>query len=507
MRKIASVLLAVVVVMISLMPVSAYAKTITNDEGTLSISTTYLQLPTMVKKDASFRMSGKVVASNDLALIKISIEDLNQFTSVTRCRKVITGNKVDLSNYSKYLQIEKLSSGVKRLNILFKDVNGNKVVLQREFTILGKAAEPKHITDKCNITVTNGNARNVTDNSDSTMWNSGKMTIKLPKNKVADGILIKWYNSTGNHYTVKSYNSDNELLDEYDGKDYYFVHQYFYLNEDAVKVVIDQKTNTNNGRGMVGLRVYEKDKVGISVERWERPLAGHCDLMVISCHRDDELLYFGGTIPYYQNVKGKTVYTMYMSGNDRLRIREALAGQWSMGVKTYPIIGGFEGGYHNGVEGTLAAWGGEQACLKKLVEKIRRYKPYVIVTHDVNGEYGHPSHKTTSYLVTKAVRLANDKTKFPDSYKEWGLWSVQKVYKHYTKQNVIKMNWNTHYDTLNGKSPFQVATIAFDKHTSQHANWSMTCDAVKKCPNNEFGLVYTKVGPDYKKNDFFENID
>jgi LmbE family N-acetylglucosaminyl deacetylase len=372
--------------------------------------------------------------------------------------------------------------------------------------VLGKAKEPKRMTNECTIKVIKGKAEYAPDKSVETYWNSGTMTITLPKNKTVDGILIKWYSSQ-NDYTLKSYSKNGKVLDSYNGADLYFLHQYYTIDDNATKVVIKLKKNKKSGYGIATLRVYEKGKVGVSVERWERPKTNQCDLLVISCHRDDELLYFGGTIPYYQSVKGKTVYTVYMSGNDRPRVREALAGQWAMGTKSYPIFMGFAGGYHNGVSGTIKDWGGENYCLKKLVEKIRKYHPDVIVTHDTNGEYGHPSHKATSYLVEKAVKLAGDKTKFKESYKKYGVCKVKKLYKHYTNTNKIYMNWNISYPELYGKSPIQVATIGFDKHQSQQPKWSMTCKAVKQCPNNQFGLVYTRVGKDKKKNDFFENID
>ena len=57
------------------------------------------------------------------------------------------------------------------------------------------------------------------------------------------------------------------------------------------------------------MRVYEKGKVGVSVERWE--FIEKCDLMVISSHRDDELLFFGGSIPFYALVKKKK-YALYI---------------------------------------------------------------------------------------------------------------------------------------------------------------------------------------------------
>ena len=441
-----------------------------------------------------------------LKRIKLVVADKNSFKNEKIYSEDVSSDKINLKNYSDKINFSKLSSGVKELKIILYAENGGKNTLTREFTVLGKAKEPVHITNKCMIKVSLGNVKNVTDSSDDTSWSSGKMTVILPEDKTADGILIKWHKAL-NNYTLKSYADDGELLDEYNGNSgYNMLHKYYELDENAHKVVIDLKKTAENN-GICSLRVYEKDRVGVSVERWQAPKENECDLMVISAHRDDELLFFGGTIPYYQQVENKNVYTVYMSGRDRLRIREALAGQWSMGNTTYPIFMNFPGGYHDGVNGTLNAWGGEDYVLKMLVEKIRKYKPKVIVTHAVNGEYGHPTHITTSYIIQKAVKLAADKTKYKASYNDYGAWQVKKLYLHLYGDNKVTMNLNKSYPELDGKTPFQTACVAYDKHISQHGSWSMTSKKVTKYPNNKYGLVYSSVGKDKAKNDFFENID
>jgi LmbE family N-acetylglucosaminyl deacetylase len=258
---------------------------------------------------------------------------------------------------------------------------------------------------------------------------------------------------------------------------------------------------------MASLRVYEKGRVGVSVERWEKPKKRACDLLVVSSHRDDELLYFGGTIPYYQSVRGKNVYVMYMSGADRLRHREALAGQWSLGNTAYPLFINFPGGYHDGVQGTLESWGGASYVVGRLVDQIRKYRPKVIVTHGLNGEYGHPTHKTTPRVVKKAIKAAASKKKYRASAKKYGTWKVKKLYLHVYSKNKIRMNYNKPAAELDWKSPYMAAYVAYDKHRSQHGNWSMGKSIVKRYPSDRYGLAYTRVGLDKKKRDFFEHID
>lgn len=507
MKKITSIILSLFIMFSSFgtvfYPENAYAKAFSGD---FTVTTDGLKRPTVLKKGEGFKLKGTIKADEKIEKIKLIVTDKNSFKKEQTYTAEPFSSKISLSDYADKINFSRLSSGVKDLKIVLYGEKGGKTTLKREFTVLGKAKEPVHITKKCKIKVTKGSVESVTDTSENTSWNSGKMTIFLPDDRIADGILIKWH-KVENNYTLKSYSSDGDLLDEYDGDSgYNMLHKYYELSEDAVKVVINLKKTAENN-GICTLRVYERDKVGVSVERWQAPKEDECDLMVISAHRDDELLFFGGTIPYYQQVKGKNVYTVYMSGRDRLRIREALAGQWSMGNTTYPIFMNFPGGYHDGVNGTLNAWGGEDYVLERLVEKIRKYKPEVIVTHDINGEYGHPTHKTTSYIIQKAVKLAADKSKYKSSARDYGVWQVKKVYLHLYGENKVTMNWKESAAELDGKTPFQVACVAYDKHISQHGSWSMTSKKVTKYPNNKYGLVYSKVGKDKNKNDFFENID
>lgn len=502
-NRIIALFLAAAVFLCTMYPVTALAATYRNDD--FRIVTSDLKRPAMLKKGAQFKLDGSIKSNRTIEKIGIYVKDCDNFKNEIKLVKSVDSKSLNLKTYNSSVDFSELPSGVKELIIKLYDEDGNCIKLTRGFTVLGKTKEPVHITDKCKISVSRGSVSSVTDSTVNTYWTGGKMTIVLPDNKTADGILIKWHLAS-NNYTLKSFDKDGKQLDSYNGKSYNMLHKYYELDENAAKVIIDLKAQKNNN-GICTLRVYEKGRVGASVERWEAPTPDDCDLMVVSAHRDDELLFFGGTIPYYQSVEGKKVITVYMSGRDRVRIREALAGQWSMGTRTYPIFLNFAGGYHDGISGTLSSWGGEDIVLKELVERIRKFKPKVIVTHDSNGEYGHPTHKTTSYLIQKAIKLAADDSKYKESYEKYGSWQVNKLYLHMEKKNKITLDWNKKSASLDGKTPYQLACIAFDKHISQHGNWSMSSKTVRSYPNNEYGLVYTNVGKDKYKNDFFENID
>ena len=61
-------------------------------------------------------------------------------------------------------------------------------------------------------------------------------------------------------------------------------------------------------------------------------------------------------------------------------------------------------------------------------------------------------------------------------------------------------------EELNGLTPTQVATIAYAKHVSQQKYYTMEKDG-KRYDNRVYGLIYTTVGDDVRKDDLFENVN
>ncbi|MBQ9531437.1 MAG: PIG-L family deacetylase [Eubacterium sp.] len=486
--------------------ITAYAREYKSKNNSFTVTTLDLKRPTLLKKGSGFKIKGKLKGNNKIMKLEFSIYDRNQFSDDISVERFPEKYSVNLKNYIKSNWFSSLPSGEKTLKITAYNKKGETVRINLNFTVLGKAKEPRHITNKCKVYANTKNAKNVLDKSDDSYWRSGKLTVELPDNKTADGVYIKWFYAS-NTYTLKSYDEEGKVLDEYDNKNtHVLLNNYYKLSKNAKKIVIRLK-NKRKGQGIATLRVYEENKVGISVQKWKVSKRDECDLMVISAHRDDELLFFGGTIPYYTKVRKKNVCVVYMSGSGRERHREALDGLWSMGCTVAPIFMNFEAGYHNGISGTLNSWGGEQHVISRLVEQIRKYKPKVIVTHDINGEYGHPTHRTVPYVVINAVKAAGDKSKYKSSCNEYGICKVKKLYLHmYSKHTVNMSAYSKSAKELDYKTPFSMACVGFDKHYSQHNGWSMHSKAVKKYPSYKYGLYYTRVGYDKKKNDFFENI-
>jgi LmbE family N-acetylglucosaminyl deacetylase len=142
-----------------------------------------------------------------------------------------------------------------------------------------------------------------------------------------------------------------------------------------------------------------------------------------------------------------------------------------------------------------------------LIEIIRRYQPDVIVTHDVNGEYGHNQHKVTCAAVRSAVTKSGDPSIHPESAQQYGTYTPKKLYIHLYKDNAIMMSvYDEPSDAARGLTMTEVATIGYSKHVSQQNAFSMSNHGVKY-DNRKYGLAFTTVGEDVEKNDFFENVE
>ena len=237
---------------------------------------------------------------------------------------------------------------------------------------------------------------------------------------------------------------------------------------------------------------------------WTEDYQDHCDLMLFSTHFDDEILMMGGVLPIYAGEQRKDCQVVYMKGTNQIRKLEAIQGLWEMGVRREAIYlsctsKSLQKALDNDAAGVFA-----EDNLQQLVNLLRRYRPLVVVTHDVNGEYGHESHKKTSALVRRAVELSADPAYDPDSVAKYGVWQVQKEYIHLWKENPLELDISTPLKNMGNRSAYEVAAKAFTYHKTQQG-WSIT-HTHHNFPIGNYGLYFTAVGPDSGLNDMFENV-
>lgn len=269
------------------------------------------------------------------------------------------------------------------------------------------------------------------------------------------------------------------------------------------------------------------------VQTWSPPTSC-ADLLLISSHSDDEQLFFAGMLPYYAVERGLQVQVAYsvqhfeaQGTKNHVRPHEQLDGLWTVGVTNYPVMSDFPDLYAESKDRETALAQAKNVFASAgvtfedftayLTDCLRRFKPLVVVSHDENGEYGHGTHVLTVAALKQALKAAPNKNKFKKSADAYGVWEVEKTYLHLYEKNKIVMDWDTPYESLGGKTPFEMTQAGFGCHKSQHWTWfygwiygkgtpitkASQIDTHSPC---EFGLYKSTVGKDKKGGDFMENI-
>ncbi len=270
------------------------------------------------------------------------------------------------------------------------------------------------------------------------------------------------------------------------------------------------------------------------VQVWNPPCE-EADLLLISSHSDDEQLFFAGILPYYAGERGLNVQVAYIVQHfeaygtpNHQRPHEQLDGLWTVGVRNYPVMTDIPDLYAESKD-RQTAFNQAEAVFKSvgvtyddfishITGWLRKFKPLVVVSHDLNGEYGHGTHVLCAAALTEAIGYAADAGKYPESAETYGTWEVEKTYLHLYEENQIVMNYDVPLESFGGKTAFEVTQDGFACHKSQHWTWFYrwiygTSDKkITKATDIEtyspclFGLYDSKVGPDVEGGDFFENV-
>ncbi len=393
------------------------------------------------------------------------------------------------------LPVNRIRAGRKTIVIQGVTEDG-PVVLARFLLIMrGNGREPAHITDRCGL-----NVWQLLDFDVKTVWTADErtpsLTFSIPEDAGASLLTLEWLTPPDSFTVVLSDRDGQVLLNETRATG-------FYLDSVNLPAGVVSVTVTPAGErcSLCSVRVYPETYAAFAVQQWE-PLPDKVDLMLFSAHQDDELLFFGGMIPYYSDI-GKTVAVTYLTNCSRARYSEALDGLWTTGLKYHPV---FVGWTDQLVEDHATAefiWNRDAGDpMLVLVRLIRQYRPDVIATHDFHGEYGHMQHILTAELVTQAAVLAGDPAYDPEGSVPW---EVKKAYVHLYESGQIQLDWDQPLEEDSIFTPILLATEAFDKHRSQQGYFRMDRQGVLY-DNSLFGLYYSTVGEDEAKNDLFEHI-
>ena len=311
-----------------------------------------------------------------------------------------------------------------------------------------------------------------------------------------------------------------------------FLHQYVDVPALLGGVPAELTLEFPAGTALSEVYAFSPGELPGWVQVWEPPLE-EADLMLVSSHSDDEQLFFAGLLPLYGAERGLGVQVVYFvqhfeanGRQDHRRPHEQLDGLWAVGVRSYPIISDFPDLYSQSdnraqaLSLALKAYDrtGTEDFVAYLVSCIRRCKPLVIVSHDLDGEYGHGTHVLCADALTTAIFAAADPDQYPDSA-GFGPWAVEKTYLHLYDQNPVVLDLDVPLDSFNGKTAFQVTQDGFACHKSQHWTWfykwiygtkdrpiTRAAD-IKRYSPCRYGLYSTLVGPDEAGGDLFEHVE
>jgi N-acetyl-1-D-myo-inositol-2-amino-2-deoxy-alpha-D-glucopyranoside deacetylase len=170
-------------------------------------------------------------------------------------------------------------------------------------------------------------------------------------------------------------------------------------------------------------------------------------LLTVHAHADDESITMGGTLALCADrgirtavvccTDGQlaTIYAPDMPEEEtrprlgEIRREELRAAGAALGVDEVHFLGyrdsGMAGADSN--QDPAAFWKADlDEVVGRLVERIREFRPHVVVTYDANGNYGHPDH----IQAHRATVLAVEAAYLPKMYSGRGgdPWRVSKLY-------------------------------------------------------------------------------
>lgn len=372
------------------------------------------------------------------------------------------------------------------------------------------AAEANDITEDCKFKVCSSGRKYtlMTDKKYTSYWESNKIktpwiAITAPEGKPIAGLYVCFGNMPESW----------EIQTSDDGKDWFtavpgdtrFLHAYVALPQPAQHVRLAVTSEKKTALRINDLFVLSEGDLPDWVQVWQ-PTEEKADILFLSTHPDDELIFFGGAIPTYAVEQQRKVVVAYFTRSNTTRSSELLNGLWHMGVRTYPVIGTFKDSYAKNLKAAYKSAGGKGKVNEWIVGLYRQYKPEVVVTQDTNGEYGHKQHMMIADAAQNCIALAANEDEFTASTIAYGTWQVKKLYLHLYPENQITFDWTFPLKSMNGATGIELAEEAYTLHKTQASSGMSVTETGTKYDNRVFGLAFTTVGEDVRKDDFLENI-
>ena len=345
-----------------------------------------------------------------------------------------------------------------------------------------------------------GNRSNLTDTSHYTtvtMNVNDTITVTSADGSAIHGFYISW-DTPAVPWTLTTDSGDIACGTQG------FLHEYVALDTPSASLTVHIPQNSMS---VDGIRIFGEGELPHDVQVWNPPCE-RADIMVISSHADDEILFMGGALTLYAYEYDADIQVVYLcefrSTGQKVREHEKLDGLWEAGIRFYPVCGNFYDKYCNDLAHAKTIYSYD-AMTEYLVKQIRESEPQVIVTHDIFGEYGHGFHMLTTQALMAAVELAAEADKYPDSANTYGVWNTPKTYLHLLNVNPITLNLRvTIEEDYAQRTALDILKAAYKKHVSQQSySFRVADDYEYSCA--KYGLYRSLVGRD-TTDDFLCNL-
>ena len=243
-----------------------------------------------------------------------------------------------------------------------------------------------------------------------------------------------------------------------------FQHEFVRLEQAVTQVTFAFSEGVSPG--ISELSLYTAGDPPEGVQEWLPPCE-QADMLVFPTHADDDVLYFGALMCYYSRELDWVIQTAFLTDHqwEPERRHERLDGLWELGLRYYPVVWDAPDLYSESLAKARSQYGAYDIVAWQ-VEQIRRFRPQMVVGHDLEGEYGHGAHRLNAASLIEAVPLAAQPEAYPDSEVSYGVWQTPETYLHLYEGEALPLDVNKPL-TEDSRTPFEVAQDAYLHHHSQ----------------------------------------
>ena len=177
-------------------------------------------------------------------------------------------------------------------------------------------------------------------------------------------------------------------------------------------------------------------------------------LVFFGAHPDDESFCIGSTLAQYAAAGVKIYYVCSTGGEvgtvapeylkgygtiEKLRVDELKCAAQALGLAGVFYLGYRDSGMRDSIDNKhpdSLAMAPIEEVTERAVRIIREIQPDVVITHNIDGGYGHPDHIATHNATVKAFYAAGDPAQYPEARP---IYQPHKLYFGVRSRKLMKM--------------------------------------------------------------------